>query len=84
MGIRHQYGYSAEVEAFFVAAGARYRVAKTNGAAFSLAESCELPPRTEGDLLVIIDGSASSRRIVLPDGVEQEQTTVKYTVATPF
>lgn len=84
MGIRHEYGYSADVEAFFVAAGACFRVAKTNGWAISLAESCELPPGIEGELLIIVDGNARSQRVVLPEGVEPGQTTVKYTVAAPF
>lgn len=84
MGTRHQYGYSAKVEAFFIAAGKQIRVAKTSHVTISFAESCELPPGTEGDLLVIIDGNASSRRVVLPEGVELGQTAVRYTVAAPF
>lgn len=84
MGIHHRYGYSAEVEAFFVVAGERFRVAKTNHEQISSNEWCNIPPGTEGDLLVIIDGNARSRRVVLPEGVEPGQTTVKYTVAAPF
>ena len=84
MGTRHEIGYSADVEAFFVTAGKRIRVAKTNGSALSLAESCELPPGTEGDLLIIVDGNARSQRVLLPEGVERGQTTVKYMVAAPF
>lgn len=84
MGAHHEYGYSADVEAFFVSTGKRFRVAKTNGWAISLAESCDLPPGTEGDLLIIVDGNARSQRVVLPDGVEAGQTTVKYMVAAPF
>ena len=83
MGIRHRYGYSAEVEAFFVVAGERIRVAKTNHEQISSNEWCNMPG-TEGDMLVIIDGSASSRRVVLPEGVEPGQTTFKYMVAAPF
>ena len=84
MGIRHESGYSADVEAFFVAAGQRIRVAKTSHVEISFADSCELPPGIEGDLLIIIDGNPSSQRVLLPEGVEPGQTTVKYEVAAPF
>ncbi|HVX60225.1 MAG TPA: hypothetical protein VHC19_06485 [Pirellulales bacterium] len=84
MGIRHEYGYSAEVEGFFVTKEKRIRLAKTNGSAFVLAEPCELPPGIEGDLLVIIDGNAHSQRVVLPNGVERGQTAVNYALAAPF
>jgi hypothetical protein len=84
MGTYHEYGYSAEVEGFFVIRGSRVRLAKTNGCTFVLAESCELPPGAEGELLTVVDGKANSRRVVLPDGVLSGQTLVKYLVAAPF
>jgi hypothetical protein len=80
MGTHYEYGYSADVEGFFVTAGERIRLAKTNGCTFVLAELCELPPGAEGDLLVIVDGKADSRRVMLPEGVAQGQTLVKYKV----
>lgn len=84
MGTYHEYGYSADVEGFFVIRGERVRLAKTNGRTFVLAEPCELPPGAEGDLLTIVDGESNSRRVVLPEGVCQGQTVVKYLVAAPF
>ncbi|HEV7222094.1 MAG TPA: hypothetical protein VGN42_05290 [Pirellulales bacterium] len=84
MGTRHESGYSADVEAFFVTAGKRIRVAKTSHVELSIAESCELPPGTEGDLLIIVEGNARSQRVLLPEGVEPGQTRVKYEVAAPF
>ncbi|HUY91539.1 MAG TPA: hypothetical protein VMV10_22555 [Pirellulales bacterium] len=84
MGIHHEYGYSADVEGFFVIRGNRVRLAKTNGRTFVLAEPCELPPGSEGDLLTIVDGKANSRRVLIPEGVCQGQTIVKYVVAAPF
>jgi len=84
MGTHHESGYSADVEGFFVYAGKRIRLAKTNGCAFVLAEPCELPPDSEGDLLVIVDGKSSSRRVVLPEGVQIGQTLVEYHMAVPF
>jgi hypothetical protein len=77
-------GYSAHVEGFFVVGSNRFRVAKSNGERFCLAEPCELPPGTEGDLVVIVDGSASSRRIVIKDGIIQGQISVGYDVVVPF
>lgn len=51
---------------------------------FAVAEPCEFSPETEGELLTIVDGVEDSRRVVLPDGVRQGQTIVKYVVAAPF
>ena len=85
MGIHHENGYSAEVEGFFVtAAHERIRLAKTNGSTFVLAQPCELPPGTTGELLIIVDGQPDSRLVVLPDGICRGQTLVNYKVAAPF
>lgn len=84
MGTYHDDGYSADVAGFFVISSGRIRLAKTNGRAFVVAEPCELPPGTEGDLLTIIDGKAESRRVVIPEGVFRGQTSVRYEVAAPF
>jgi hypothetical protein len=84
MGIHHSDGYSADVEGFFIVGELRIRLAKTNGSAFFLAESCELPPGTEGDLLVIIDGKSTSRHVEITDGIVPGQTLVRYQTAVPF
>ena len=77
-------GYSAHVEGFFVVGSNRFRVAKSSGERFCLAEPCELPPGTEGDLVVIVDGSASSRRVVVKNCVTEGYTAVEYDVLAPF
>lgn len=84
MGIRHENGYSATVEGFFVLDGERIRLAKTNGRAFVVVESRNLPPGVEGDLVIIIDGVADSRRVVLPEGMIAGQSSVAYEVSVPF
>lgn len=84
MEIRHEHGYSADVESFFVTDGNRFRLAKSNDATLVLAEPCELPPGIEGELLIIVDGRANSQRIVLPEGVGQGQTSICYSVVAPF
>jgi hypothetical protein len=84
MGIHDEDGYSAAVEGFFVVDQRRSRLAKTNGSTFTLAEHCVLPPGTEGDLLVIVDGKSSSRRVEVTDGILPGQTVVGYRAAVPF
>ena len=84
MGIQREHGYSADVEGFFVVGTDRFRLAKSNGTRFVLAEPCEVPPGTEGDLLVIVDGRASSQRVVIKDGVIHGQISVGYDVLAPF
>ena len=84
MGIHHADGYSADVEGFFVVDQLRIRLAKTNGCTFALAEHCVLSPGTEGDLLLIVDGKSSSRRVEVTDGIMPGQTVVRYRPAVPF
>ncbi len=62
MGVHHKEGYSATVEGFFIVGGNRVRVAKSNGERFVLADPCEAPPGTEGELLVIVDGNEARGR----------------------
>ena len=78
MGVHHQDGYSAAVEGFLVVGLDRFRLAKSNGQSFALAEPCDLQPGTEAELLVLIDGNATTRRVILPDGVVHGQVVVKY------
>jgi hypothetical protein len=80
MGIHHKDGYSASVEGFLVVGVERFRLAKTNGQTITLAESCELSPGTECELLVIVDGNASARCVRLPEGVTMGQSVIKYEV----
>jgi hypothetical protein len=84
MGIHHKHGYSADVKGFFVCEHARIRLAKTNGCTFVVADPCELSPGTEGDLVIVVDGNTSSRRVVIDDGIMLGQKMVGYRVAAPF
>jgi hypothetical protein len=84
MGIHHEDGYSASVEGFFVIEQQRIRLAKTNGCTFVVAQPCQVPAGTEGEMLVIVDGNEHSRRVRLPDGIIAGQTLVKYEVSVPF
>jgi hypothetical protein len=84
MGKHYETGYSADVEGYLVVGEAKYRLAKSNGCTFVLAESCQLPAGTQGDMLVIVDGNKNSRRVVLDNGINAGQTTVGYRVLAPF
>jgi hypothetical protein len=84
MGIHHKDGYSATVEGYLVVNGTRYRVAKTNAQTFVLADPCELPPGASGELLVIVDGSASSDPIDIPAGICHGQRVVPYAITASF
>jgi hypothetical protein len=84
MGTHHADGYSANVSGCLVVGERRIRVAKTNEALITLAERCELPPGTEGQLIVTVDGDAFSQMIRLPSGITIAQSTTDYTVAAPF
>ncbi len=85
MGIHRENGYSATIEAFFAISSTEHiRVAKTNGRTFVVAEPCELLPGTIGDLIVIVDGRQTSKRIVLPNGVRAGEVVVDYKIEAPF
>ncbi len=84
MGRYHEDGYSADVEGFLVVRGGSYRLAKSNGCTFVLADPCELAPGTSGELRVIVDGRVSSRMVEIPTGVAAGKNVVQYKVAAPF
>jgi hypothetical protein len=84
MGVHHKDGYSADVEGFLVVGDARFRLAKTNDRAFTLAEPCELPPGASGEILIIVDGDPSSQLVEMPSGICAGQSIVEYKVAAPF
>ena len=84
MGIHHENGYSAAVQRFFVAAGERIRVAKSNERWFVVVQPQELRCGIEGELLVIVDGNSHSRRVRLPHGMRLDQIKTPYEVTAPF
>ncbi|MCA9247540.1 MAG: hypothetical protein KDA42_10505 [Planctomycetales bacterium] len=85
MGIGHRDGYSASVEGFlYFERRPAVRLAKTNAHTLVLADRCELPPGAEGDLVIVVDGEETSRRVMLPEGIELGQRTANYITAAPF
>ncbi|MBA3481962.1 MAG: hypothetical protein H0T51_09120 [Pirellulales bacterium] len=84
MGMQRENGYSASVEAFLVVGGQHISVAKTGRDTVTLVEPCDLPPGTECDLVMIVDGHRESRAVVLDEGAIRDQREVYYSVAVPF
>lgn len=84
MGIQRENGYSASVEAFLIVGEQHIRLAKTGPDKIVLVEPRELPPGTEGGLVIIVDGHRDSRAVVLDEGASREQREVRYSVAVPF
>ncbi len=84
MGVHHEDGYSATVEGYFVVGNERFRLAKTNGSTFVLAEPCAVAPATQGELVITIDENEQRCSIEVPDGVVDGQIVVPYKVTVPF
>ena len=43
-----------------------------------LTEPCELPPGTEGELVVTVDGKETERRVILYDGARTDSGVVGF------
>jgi hypothetical protein len=84
MGIQRENGYSASVEAFLLVGGQHIRLAKTGPDKVVAVEPCELPPGTEGELVILVDGHRDSRSVVLDDGAISGRQEIRYSVAVPF
>jgi DNA phosphorothioation-dependent restriction protein DptG len=76
--------HSAKVSAFLSVRGQRVHVAKMNRDYLTLVDACELAPKTEAQLNIIIDEKKSTRTILLTDGVAAGQREVRYSVLAPF
>ena len=77
-------GHSAKVSAFLTVGSNRIQVAKINRHYLTLADTCELAPKTEAQLIIIIDEKKSTQMILLSDGVGGSQRQVRYSVLAPF
>ena len=84
MGVSHNDGYSATVEAFLLIGEQRLKVAKVGRDLLTFSHSCELPPGAEGTLTIKIDGDESTRLIALDDGAFAGSDSVRYSTAAPF
>ena len=70
-------GHSAKVSAYLSGGGQRVQVAKMNRDYLILADACELSPKTEAQLNIIIDEKKSTRMILLNDGVAAGQRDLR-------
>lgn len=62
----------------------RVQVAKMNRDYLTLAEECELAPKTEAQLSIVIDEKKSTQMILLDEGVAAGRRQVRYSVLAPF
>jgi hypothetical protein len=76
--------HSAKVSARLVVGDLHVKVAKTNGDSLTLAEECELAPKTEAQLSIVIDERKSTQLILLSDGATAGQREVRYWVLAHF
>ncbi|MBA4106501.1 MAG: hypothetical protein C0485_12150 [Pirellula sp.] len=84
MGISHNDGYSATVEAFLLIGDQRLKLAKVGRDRLTFSHPCELPPGAEGTLTIKIDGDESTRLVALDDGAFTGSDSVRYSTAAPF
>jgi hypothetical protein len=76
--------HSAKVSAHLVVGDLHLEVAKMNRDYLTLAEECELAPKTEAQLSIVIDAKKSTQMILLDDGAAAGRRQVRYSVLVPF
>jgi hypothetical protein len=67
-----------------IVAALQVPVTKINREYVTLAESCELAPKTEAQLTIVINEKKSTQMILLNDGVASGQRQVRYAALAPF
>ena len=84
MGISHNDGYSATVEASLLIEDQRLKLAKVGRDRLTFSHPCELPTGAEGTLTIKIDGDESTRLVALDDGAFTGSDSVRYSTAAPL
>jgi hypothetical protein len=84
MGIQRENGYSSSVKAFLAIKDRRIRIAKVGKGTLTFARPVELPPGTEGTMVVSVDDHRTTRKVSLDDGACFGQRTVRYRELVPF
>ncbi len=74
----------AKIYSYLTVAGQQVPVAKINREYLTVAETCELAPKTEAQLNIVIDEKKSMQMILLNDGVAAGQRQMRYSVLAPF
>ena len=78
MIVRQPYDYSATVDLRLRINGRILDVGQVGHKFLILAESYEVPPGTEGELIVIVDGEESVHRVNLPEGIKSYSQLVSF------
>jgi hypothetical protein len=84
MSIAQREGHSAAIDAYLSVGNQRFQVAKLNRDYLTLAEPCELAPKTEARLNITIDSKRSTQTISIDEGIAPGQQAVRYSVLVPF
>jgi hypothetical protein len=78
MGTHWNDGYSAQVDMYLVIDGDRVGVAQVGPGWFILEDDRAIPPETDAELVIAIDGRETKRRIFLHEGAIRQGTEVAY------
>lgn len=71
-------GYSSEVECHIQVADKALRIAQIGPKSFILRDGCELPPGTEGTIVITVDGDERKIHAFLQNGVARGVNEVEY------
>jgi hypothetical protein len=78
MGIQWKDGYSAQVEIYLVVGDQKLDVAQVGPGWFILQEPNALPPETEAELVITVDGRETRRHVFIHDGALVDAKEVAY------
>jgi len=71
-------GYSTDVELYLRVANRNLRIAKIGPDSFVLREECELPPGTEGTIVIKVDGDERKIHAFLQNGTVRGAERVQF------
>jgi hypothetical protein len=78
MGTRWNDGYSAHVDMYLLIDGEQVGVAQVGPGWFILETDRAIPPETDAELVIAVDGRETRRHIFLPAGAIRQGTEVAY------
>jgi hypothetical protein len=78
MGTTWTDGFSAHVDLFLLVDGERLDVAQVGPSSFIFSKPVELPPGTEGELVISVDGVETKSQVLLQHGSRAEIEPVAY------
>lgn len=70
--------YSAKVEAFLEVADKRLRIGRIRDGVMMLRDTIDVPPATQGRVVMSVDGIEDTTSVVLINGITVQSATVEY------